>query len=172
MSRRRRRLAKINALARDLESALSGKLDRILDRKLAHDLALELRWAIERSRVIDDLRLFEVHERVRALESAVEKNFHATADFGPLSAGARSIRLDLEEIARTAVESGPSHKVVAAAVAVLPLPHQARFSEEFRAELADLPRGKRLPHAVGLVSRSVALRRALLGAPAPRSARR
>ncbi|MEU4745882.1 hypothetical protein AB0G02_36210, partial [Actinosynnema sp. NPDC023658] len=146
MSRRQRRLAAISALAGELETALGGKLDRILDRKLAHDLAVELRWAIERSRVIDDLRLFEVYERVRALEAAVEKNLHATSCFGPLSDGARSIRVDLEEIARTAVECGPSYKVVALAVTSLPLPHQARFSEEFRAELADLPRGKRLPH--------------------------
>lgn len=172
MTRRRRRLANIGALARNLESALNGKLDRILERKMAHDLAVELRWAIERSRVVDDLRLFEVYERVRVLESAVERNCLGTADFGPLSAGARSIRVDLEEIARTSADAGPSHKVVGVAVAVLPLAHQARYSEEFRAELAELPRAKRLTHAVGLVSRSMVLRRALLGMPAAKSARR
>ncbi|MFI9009210.1 hypothetical protein ACIGNX_18480 [Actinosynnema sp. NPDC053489] len=172
MTRRRRRLANLVTLARDLEVALNGKLDRILDRKLAHDLAVELRWAIERSRVIDDLRLFEVYERVRELESAVESHCLGKAGFGPLSAGARSIRVDLDTIARTTVPSGPAEKLVALAVAALPLPHQARFSEEFRAELADLPRGRRWGHALGLVCRSPGLRRALVGEPAPRSARR
>ncbi|XVS66930.1 hypothetical protein ACQPYE_12975 [Actinosynnema sp. CA-299493] len=173
MTRRRRRLAHISALARELETALDGKLDRILDRKLAHDLAVELRRAIERGRVVDDLRLFEVYERVRALESAVEVevNFRATVSFGPLSAGARMIRAELEEIERTDVESGSASRVIAVAIAVLPVHHQARYGEEFRAELADLPRHKRVAHAVGLVSRSLVLRRALLDARATKSAR-
>ncbi|MER5266405.1 hypothetical protein ABTZ99_30380 [Actinosynnema sp. NPDC002837] len=171
MTRRRRRLAHISALARELETALDGKLDRILDRKLAHDLALELRRAIERGRVFDDVRLFEVYERVRALESAVEVNFRATVSFGPLLDSARSIRVGLEEVERTPVESGSAGKVVAVAIAVLPAHHQARYGEEFRAELADLPRHQRVPHALGLVSRSLLLRRALLDARATKSAR-
>ena len=169
---RRQRLAHISALARELETALDGKLDRILDRKLAHDLALELRRAIERGRVFDDLRLFEVCERVRALESAVEVNFRATSSFGPLLDRARVIRAELEEIERNPVESGSAGKVIAVAIAVLPVHHQARYGEEFRAELADLPRHRRIPHALGLVSRSLLLRRALRDVRATKSARR
>ncbi|QQQ78653.1 hypothetical protein IOD16_09480 [Saccharothrix sp. 6-C] len=167
---RRRRLAHVSALARELETALDGKLDRILDRKLAHDLALELRRAIERSRVVD-VRLVEVCERVRALESAVEVNFRGTTSFGPLLDRARSIRVGLEEVERTSAEAGPANRLIETAVAVLPAHHRARYGEEFRAELADLPRHRRIPHAIGLVSRSLRLRRALLDARATKSAR-
>jgi hypothetical protein len=150
---RRDRLTRIRLLAHDLEAVLGGKLDRILDRKLAHHLALELRRALERN---DDARLREVYERVRWLEVAVERNFLATASFEPMAAAARIIREELEP--------RPNSRLLSIAVAVLPPCHQARYHEEFRAELADLPRGKRLPHAVGLLSRSWMLRRALQGA--------
>ncbi|MBB5959278.1 hypothetical protein FHS29_005898 [Saccharothrix tamanrassetensis] len=147
---RRDRLARIRLLAHDLEAVLDGKLDRILDRKLAHHLALELRRALERNK---DVRLREVYERVLWLEFAVERNYLATASFEPMVAAARIIRLELEP--------HPDSRLLGLAVAVLPPSHQARYQEEFRAELADLPPSRRVPHALRLLSRSWTLRRAL-----------
>ncbi|MFI9814662.1 hypothetical protein [Saccharothrix variisporea] len=149
---RRDRHARIRRLAHDLEAVLGGDLGRILDRKLAHDLALELRRALERD---GDPRLGEVYERVRWLEFAVERNVLATASFKPMAAAARIIRLELEP--------QQDHRLLSVAVAVLPHDHRARYHEEFRAELADLPRSHRLPHALRLLSRSWTLRRALRG---------
>ncbi|CCH33743.1 hypothetical protein ABZ816_21895 [Actinosynnema sp. NPDC047251] len=149
---RRDRLARIRLLAHDLEAVLDGKLDRILDRHLAHHLALELRRALERD---GDARLREVYRRVLWLEFAVERNYLATASFEPMVAAARMIRLELEP--------RPDSRLLDLAVAVLPPCHQARYHEEFRAELADLPPARRIPHAVRLLSRSWLLRRALQG---------
>lgn len=149
---RRDRHARIRRLAHDLDEVLGGDLGRILDRKLAHDLALELRRALERA---DDPRLREVYERVRWLEVAVERNVLATASFTPMAAAARIVRLELEP--------RPDSRLLSAAVAVLPHTHRARYHEEFLAELADLPRSRRVPHALRLLSRSWTLRRALRG---------
>lgn len=51
--------------------------------------------------------------------------------------------------------------LVTLAVRVLPGPDRGRYSEEFRVELADLPRGRRLGYGMRLVVRSVGLRRVL-----------
>ncbi len=150
MTRRRDRLARIRLLAHDLEVVLDGKLDRILDRKLAHHLALELRRALERN---GDLRLRAVYDRVLWLEFAVERNVLATASFEPMAAAARMIRLELEP--------RPSSRLLNAAVAVLPTGYQAHYYEEFRAELADLPASRRIPYTLRLLSRSWSLRRVL-----------
>ncbi|GGP63563.1 hypothetical protein [Saccharothrix coeruleofusca] len=154
---RRRRVRQLCALARELERALDGKLDRILDRKLAHEVSLELKRAIERSRIWD-LRLLRLYERVRLLESTVERNYHATASFSPMRCDAHAIRVALEEIERCPADQA---RLVGWAVSLLPLRHRTRYFEEYLAELADLPRVKRVPHALRLLSRSCVLRRAL-----------
>jgi hypothetical protein len=60
--------------------------------------------------------------------------------------------------------------LVGVEVWVLPVAERARYAQEFRAELFDLRRSRRLLYAARLVGRSVPLRRSLR-VPARRAAR-
>jgi hypothetical protein len=56
--------------------------------------------------------------------------------------------------------------LVAMAVRILPLEHQLRYAEEFRADVAHIPRRQRIPYAFRLVLYAWSLRRVLDEAPA------
>ena len=64
-----------------------------------------------------------------------------------------------------------SGAVVAIAVWVLPTPHQDRYSDEFRADLSVLTRGRELPYALGTLAGAVRLRRAIGVTDSARAAR-
>ena len=55
--------------------------------------------------------------------------------------------------------------LVAMAVRILPLEHQLRYAEEFRADVAHIPRRQRIPYAFRLVLYAWSLRRVLDEAP-------
>lgn len=169
MNTDRRRLNHILQLADSLEHVLDEKLDRILDRSLAHDLAVELRRAIERSK---DYRLNHVHELACVLESTLERNLMATSSFDGATLLVSEIRLRITRRILAPQTLLPCRRLVAFAVSFLPCCHRIRYEEEFRAELADLAPRKQVPHALRLVARSLVLRRALVDAPAMKSARR
>lgn len=169
MNARRRQLNHIIALADSLGHVLEEKLDRILDRSLAHDLAVELRRAIERSK---DSRLNHVHELACVLESTLERNLMATSSFDGASLLLDEIRVRLLRRTHAPQTLEPCRRLVTLAVTFLPTCHRDRYEEEFRAELADLRPRKQVPHALRLVTRSLVLRLALLDVPAMKSARR
>jgi len=163
----RRRLNDVHELAQALNNVLHRKLGRILDRSLAHDLAVELRREIERTK---DPRLHHLHELACVLESTLERNLMATSSFDPTVTMADLLARELDGVVHAPVPSRTRcRRLVGLAVTFLPVGHQARYEEEFRAELADLPAHKQVPHAIRLVTRSLVLRRALLDAPAMRS---
>jgi len=61
--------------------------------------------------------------------------------------------------------------VVAVAVWVLPTPCRDRYSDEFRADLSVLARGRQLPYALGTLAGALRLRRAIGATDSARAAR-
>lgn len=154
---RARTLALVGVLsdARDRVRALAGALadarDRVrlrdLDRPLAHGLARDL----DRARA-----------HARALAFALANNLaHAVGrvlSLAPLAViDGSGANVD------TAVPSRGCRRLVTLVVRVLPAGQRARYAEEFRTEMGELPRDKQLGYGLRLLIRSWTLRRVLLG---------
>ncbi|MEA5363072.1 hypothetical protein VA596_26310 [Amycolatopsis sp., V23-08] len=181
---------------RELTRRLANSLDLACDLAAASDVdtALHLAWAAEgtaRAALRAENTLDQAATTVEAVHAAramaldarraraelfrrleFARTFAWPADGDPVGEARVTVAKVIRQLARdtTAVISGRPglvcRNVLGLALQVLPRTHRPRFEEEFRSELAELPRGRQIRYAARQLAHSFALRRYLVRAAA------
>jgi hypothetical protein len=137
-----------NPFGPSLRTRLASLVAPLIPEMISNALAARAeRAALSRARK-QEAELVQAHHEVRA----------------ELAGG--GVGFDFESVHRPGAPGRTCKRLVMLAVCVLPANERARYAEEFRADLWDLSRGRRLGYAIRLVAYSLSLRRNLLNSVA------